>query len=51
MTPKAKCFKYQGLAIAYLKRFAKHSPDKSSQWVVYEFKQRWFIAIAGSKGI
>ncbi len=37
-------FTYKGHAIAYLKRLAKHSPDRSSKWVVYEFNQRWFVA-------
>ncbi len=37
-------FKHKGHAVAYLKRLAKHNPDKYTQWIVYEFKQRWFIA-------
>ena len=38
-------FKYKGHAVAYLKRMAKHSPDHGSRWVIYEFQQRWFVAM------
>jgi hypothetical protein len=38
-------YKHQGHAVGYVKRLAKNSPDKSSRWVIYEFNQRWFVAI------
>ncbi len=37
-------FTYKGHATAYLKRLAKHTPDKSSRWVVYEFRTKWYVA-------
>lgn len=42
-------FLHYGHAVAYLKRFAKNSPDKSTCWVLYEFSGRWYVAIRRAK--
>ena len=42
-------FKHKGSAIAYLKRMARNCPDRGSQWVIYEFNQRWYVAMRETK--
>jgi len=43
--PFGRGFRYRGHAVAYLKRMAKNTPDRGSRWVIYEFRQRWYVAI------
>lgn len=42
--PNSSGYSHQGHVVGYLKRLANHSPDSSSKWVVYEFRNRWFLA-------